>query len=162
MPQKTTHGKAGSLRLKPSDMVTIDEFKPWWIRCSKCSQLAYMMPMWREMKGECKCPSCGGVYKLSFDREYDRRFPSLPLWLKADFRGNVFWALNAEHLQLLERVIPLPIARKADLQRKALVFDNSNAVQSAIVDFISQEPARFAQTNCAPPKHNPSGTSGPP
>ena len=105
MPQKTTHGKAGPLRLKPSDMVTINEFKPWWIRCSKCSQLAYVMPMWREMKGECKCPSCGGVYKISFDREYDRRFPSLPLWLKADFRGNVFWALNAEHLQLLERVI---------------------------------------------------------
>ncbi len=105
MPQKTTHGKAGPLRLKPSDMVTIDEFKPWWIRCSKCSQLAYMMPMQPETEGECKCPSCGGVYKISFDREYDRKFPSLPMWLKADFRGNVFWALNAEHLELLDRVI---------------------------------------------------------
>ena len=105
MPQKATNGKAGPLRLKPSDMVTIDEFKPWWIRCSKCSQLAYMMPMQPETEGECKCPSCGGIYKISFDPEYDRRFPSLPLWLKADFRGNVFWALNAEHLQLLERVI---------------------------------------------------------
>jgi len=105
MPKKTTQGKAGPLRLQSSDMVTIDEFKPWWIRCLKCAQLAYMMPMWREMNGECKCPSCGGVYKLLFDREYGRRFPSLPLWLKADFRGNVFWALNVEHLQLLERVI---------------------------------------------------------
>jgi hypothetical protein len=105
MAQKTTHGKASPLRLNPSDMVRIDEFKPWWIRCSKCSQLAYMMPMEPETKGECKCPSCGGVYKISFDREFDWKFPSLPLWLKADFRGNIFWALNAEHLELLERVI---------------------------------------------------------
>jgi hypothetical protein len=64
-----------------------------------------MMPRWDKMEDECKCRSCGGLYKTSFDPEYDRRFPSLPLWLKADFRGNVFWALNGEHLDLLERVI---------------------------------------------------------
>jgi|SRR6266481_3798408 len=105
MPQKTTQGKAGPIRLAPEDMVKVDQFKPWWIRCSKCSRLAYMMPRWREREGECKCGSCGGIYEIPFDAEYNRIFPNLPLWLKSDFRKRVFWALNAEHLELLERVI---------------------------------------------------------
>jgi len=105
MPHNSTAGKSGPLRLKDSDIVKIDEFNPWWIRCLNCSQLAYLTPIWGEMKGECICHSCGGVYRIPFENEYDRRFPALPLWLKAGFRKNVFWALNAEHLQVLERII---------------------------------------------------------
>jgi hypothetical protein len=30
---------------------------------------------------------------------------SLPLWLKADFRGNIFWAVNGDHLLFLEYLI---------------------------------------------------------
>lgn len=122
MPQKTTQGKAGPIRLAREDVVKIVEFKPWWIRCLKCSRLACMMPRWRESKGDCKCGSCGGVYKIPFDTEYDRIFPNLPLWLKADFRGKVFWALNAEHLELLERVIRSTLRERPVMGGRRLSF----------------------------------------
>ena len=104
MKRTKSSAKTGPLRLTHQDLATVD-IQRWWIRCSKCSQLAYMTPNWAKMEGECKCIACGGVYKLQFDPEYKRRFSSLPLWLKSDFRGNIFWALNGEHLQLLERII---------------------------------------------------------
>jgi len=105
MKHTNNFGEAGPLRLTRQDVATVNDFQPWWIRCSKCSRPAYMRPNWEKMTGECKCGSCGGVYSLQFNPEYERTFSSLPLWLKADFRGNVFWALNGEHLRLLERVI---------------------------------------------------------
>ena len=104
MKETKSSRKTAPLRLTRKDLATINDFKRWWIRCSKCSRLAYMTPNWEEMEGECKCGACGGMYSIQFDPEYDRRFSRLPLWLRASFRGNIFWALNGEHLELLERI----------------------------------------------------------
>jgi hypothetical protein len=64
-----------------------------------------MTPRWPESKGECKCGNCGAVYFVLLSADYRRLYIELPLWLRADFRGEVFWALNGEHLAHLERVI---------------------------------------------------------
>jgi len=92
-------------RLQVEDITRISKFVPWWVQCVKCSHQAYMTPNWKTRNGQCKCVNCGAVYRVEFSTEYSRLFTDLPLWLKADFRGNVFWALNGEHLNQLERII---------------------------------------------------------
>ena len=92
-------------RLTLKDVVRLDTFTPVWIRCAKCSQLAYMTPRWLEKSGDCKCGNCGGIYTLSLDSDSATRYVKLPLWLKANFRRYVFWAVNGDHLDHLERVI---------------------------------------------------------
>src|SRR5262249_1943179 len=92
-------------RLATRDVVRVQAFIPLWLRCSRCSDLAYMTPQWPERKAECKCSNCGAVYSISLSADYSRLYIELPLWLKADFRSEVFWALNGEHLAHLERVI---------------------------------------------------------
>lgn len=122
MKQTKSSWKIAPLRLTRQDLATVNDFQRWWIRCSKCSQLAYMTPNWAEMEGECKCGACGGVYSIQFNPEYNRRFSSLPLWLKADFRGNIFWALNGEHLELLERVIRATLRERPVMLGRRLSF----------------------------------------
>lgn len=122
MQHKRNIARTRPVRLTHHDVVKVDEFRPWWIRCSKCSRLAYLTPRWEKMKGECKCGVCGGMYSLPFSPEYERRFSSLPLWLKADFRGNVFWALNGEHLQLLDRVIRSTLRERPVMLGRRLSF----------------------------------------
>lgn len=120
--QTKSSRKTAPLRLTRQDLATVNDFQRWWVRCSKCSQLAYMTPNWGEMQGECKCGSCGGVYSIRFNPEYGRRFSSLPLWLRADFRGNIFWALNGEHLELLERVIRSTLRERPVMLGRRLSF----------------------------------------
>jgi hypothetical protein len=91
--------------LAASDVVRVDTFTPWWVKCSRCSGLAHMTPNWPQRKGESKCVHCGAVYSVSFSDDYRRLHLDLPLWFKADFRDEVFWALNGAHLAHLERVI---------------------------------------------------------
>lgn len=122
MKQTKSSRKTAPLRLTRQDLATVNDFQRWWVRCSKCSRLAYMTPNWDKMEGECKCGECGGVYSVQFSHEYERRFSSLPLWLKADFRGNVFWALNREHLQLLERVIRSTLRERPVMLGRRLSF----------------------------------------
>ena len=92
-------------RLAASDVVRVDAFTPWWVKCSRCSAVAHMTPRWSERKGECKCVHCGAVYSVPLSADYRRLYLELPLWFRADFRDEVFWALNGEHLDHSERVI---------------------------------------------------------
>lgn len=114
--------KTKPVRLTRKDITTVNDFQPWWICCSNCSRLAYMTPNWERMEGTCKCGACGRVYSLPFNTEYERRFSSLPLWLKADFKGNVFWALNGDHLQVLERVIRATLRERPVMLGRRLSF----------------------------------------
>lgn len=45
------------------------------------------------------------LYSIPLSADYDRLYLDLPLWFRADFREEIFWALNGEHLAHLERVI---------------------------------------------------------
>jgi hypothetical protein len=38
-------------------------------------------------------------------KDYSRSFVEIPFWLNANFRGEVLWAVNGEHLYDLEEVI---------------------------------------------------------
>lgn len=154
MKHREQSGKTGPQRLTRRDLATVDDFKRWWIRCSKCSRLAYMTPNWKQMEGECKCGACGGVYSLKFNPEYDRRFSSLALWLKADFRGNIFWALNGEHLQLLERVNSLHSQETPGNAWKALVLYHADAIQSPVLDLIREKSAGFTKADCTSNSHD--------
>jgi len=46
----------------------------------------------------------------------------LPLWLREDFRGEVFWALNGEHLAHLERVIRATLRERPVFGRESPKF----------------------------------------
>lgn len=92
-------------RLAATDVVRVDVFTPWWVKCSRCSGLAHMTPSWSERKGESKCIHCGAVYFVPLSDDYRRLYVDLPLWFRADFREEIFWALNGDHLAHLERVI---------------------------------------------------------
>jgi len=100
-------------RLDSADIAIVSQFVPWWIRCDKCAQMAKLWPHGKEGFGECKCERCGAIYRIPFKGRYPlEKIPGLPLWLKAEFRKHLFWAVNGDHLQLLERVI------QADLRER--------------------------------------------
>jgi hypothetical protein len=105
-----------SNRLALKDVVRVDTFKPVWVSCSRCSELAYMTQRWPEGTGECKCLGCGAIYSLSLGQNYATRYLKLPLWLKANFRGHIFWAANGDHLDHLERVIQAELRERPVIQ----------------------------------------------
>lgn len=51
-----------------------------------------------------------------------RQYSDLPLWLKTDFRGKVFWAFNGEHLDFLERVIRSTLRERPVMRGRRLAF----------------------------------------
>jgi hypothetical protein len=56
------------------------------------------------------------------EKSSDEDIPDLPLWLKADFRGNVFWALNGDHLDFLERAIRSTLRERPVMSGRRLPF----------------------------------------
>ena len=119
------------MRLELEDVSTVRQYSPIWVRCSKCSDLAHMTADWAKSKGECKCIACGAIYTFSiflpegFERsrkEWLRRYSDLPLWLKANFRSNVFWAFNGEHLDFLEHVIRSTLRERPVMSGRRLAF----------------------------------------
>jgi hypothetical protein len=92
-------------RLATRDVVRLQTFTPWWVKCSRCLGLAYMTPRWADGKAECKCGHCGAIYSVPLSLDDGRLYIELPFWFKANFRGEVFWAVNGEHLDHLKRVI---------------------------------------------------------
>lgn len=82
------------------------------VNCKECSSIATANADWSKRTGQCKCDSCGAVYQIPIAQDYARQFVDLPLWLKADFRGNVFWAVNGEHLDFLEEVVAATLGEK--------------------------------------------------
>jgi hypothetical protein len=66
--------------------------------------------------GECTCLACGAIYNLSLGQNYATRYLNLPLWLKANFRGHTFWAVNGDHLDHLERVIHAELRERPVIQ----------------------------------------------
>jgi hypothetical protein len=103
-------------RLGLKDVARVDTFEPVWVSCSRCSQLAYMTPTWPERTGECRCPGCGAIYSLALGWGCATRYLKLPLWFRANFRGHVFWAVNADHLDLLERVTRAKLRERPMIQ----------------------------------------------
>ena len=122
MQRKESAQPSGPRRLAPADILTIDAFTPWQIRCEKCSELAYLQPRWNEMRGDCRCGACGATYFVAFSSDFSRRFIEAPLWLKANFRRHVFWALNVAHLEQLERVISCSLRERPIVRSRRQKF----------------------------------------
>ena len=112
-------------RLPTNPIRRIGEFAPWWIKCRDCGDLAVMSPDWGKRSGECKCKNCGALYKIPINRNYARQVVDLPLWLKASFRENVFWAVNGEHLDYLEQVVGAILRERPILNGKRESFTTS-------------------------------------
>lgn len=84
------------------------------VRCPKCKHCASVrsredvagsMPSRTLLR--CSCTECTHQWRieLSGDIPGDPSNPEIPLWLQTRCRGNILWALNAEHLDDLEHLI---------------------------------------------------------
>lgn len=103
-----------SRRLALSDVKRLRDFAPWCLECKNCSRIALMVTNWTDLRGECRCSACGVQYSIRID-EFVSTISSLPLWFKKNFRSHVFWALNEEHLNYLEKVIAMPLRERPKL-----------------------------------------------
>ena len=90
----------------------IHDFEPLWVKCKECESLATASANWGKRTGQCQCHSCGAIYQIPIAKEYARQMVDLPLWLKADFRGKVLWAVNGEHLDYLEEIVGATLREK--------------------------------------------------
>ncbi|MBK9983259.1 MAG: hypothetical protein IPP15_12795 [Saprospiraceae bacterium] len=85
------------------------------VKCRVChqsiSRSAEVTGEWAKLK--VKCDECGDEceYEAKISRHYmhhglmcDSVF-GLPLWLQKEFRSDLFWAFNYEHLSLLEQYV---------------------------------------------------------
>ena len=64
-----------------------------------------LVPEVGKLVGQSSCTTCGAIYSTVLNQEYRRRMLELPLWFRSDFRGEVFWAVNGDHLLFLEGLI---------------------------------------------------------
>lgn len=97
----------------PTDTIRrINDFAPLWVKCRECSSIAIANANWSNRACQCKCESCGAIYQISITQDYARQFIELPLWLKADFRGKVLWAVNGEHLDFMEEIVAATLREK--------------------------------------------------
>jgi hypothetical protein len=104
------HSKAK--RLPTNRVRRINDFVPLWVKCRECNSIATANTDSSNRTCQCKCESCGAIYQIPFAQEHTRQFVDLPLWLKANFRGEVFWAVNGEHLDFLEEVVAATLREK--------------------------------------------------
>jgi hypothetical protein len=66
----------------------------------------------------CRCLNCGYNSKKEFDSiEFSgtEKFYNYKLFLFTNFKGEVFWAYNMEHLNFLERYIEAKIRERGNL-----------------------------------------------
>lgn len=106
-------------RLKLDDVARMQQFTPVCVKCEKCGQAAEMWPDWAERVGQCKCKECGALYRIACP-ESPERIAELPLWFKASFRKNVFWALNSDHIDYLEKIVRMSLRERPKGTRKDL------------------------------------------
>jgi len=99
-------------RLPTGSIRRINDFVPLWVRCRECDSLATANADWSNRICQCRFESCGAIYKIPVAKEYRRQFVELPLWLRANFRGKMFWAVNGEHLDFLEQVVAATLREK--------------------------------------------------
>src|SRR5437660_5803764 len=106
-----THAPKGE-RLPTDSVHPINDFAPLWVKCKECNSLATADVDWSNRTCQCKCESCGAIYQIPIVKDYRRQFVELPLWLKMNFRGKMFWAVNGEHPDFLEQVIAATLREK--------------------------------------------------
>ncbi len=113
--------------------------------CPKCGEL-FQLDLYdlerKEEKVKVTCASCRDVqfYELkyteyrvlsqSFGAGKDSYF-GCELWLKTDFRGNLLWAFNAEHLAYLKKYIHAKLRERNDRQGFTLVEKLPQFIKSA-------------------------------
>jgi len=107
-------------RLPTNSIHRLAEFAPWWVKCRDCSNLAVISPNEGEQTSECKCKNCGALYRIPINRNDASQIARLSLWLKANFRGNVLWAVNGDHLDYLAQVIGATLRERPILGRRRL------------------------------------------
>src|SRR5579859_966825 len=97
--------KALRHRISKKMIVRLGDFSPWWVVCKQCRDQALLVPEVGKLLAQCSCTMCGAIYAIALNENYRRRMLDLPLWLRSDFRGEVFWAVNGDHLLFLEGII---------------------------------------------------------
>src|SRR5256885_3187438 len=92
-------------RISKKTIVRLGDFAPWWVGCKQCQERALLVAEAGKLMARCSCTACGALYSIELSQDYPRRMLELPLWFRSDFRGEVFWAVNGDHLLFLEEII---------------------------------------------------------
>ncbi len=90
------------------------------VTCSNCRDVQVYEPKYMEYR----------VLSQSFGEGKDGYF-GCELWLQTDFRGNVLWANNREHLDYLKRYIQARLRERNDRQGFTLVEKLPQFIKSA-------------------------------
>src|SRR5229473_3127273 len=102
---KPTTRASSPQRISKRTIVRLENFSPLWVVCKQCQDRALLVPETGRLLAQCSCTKCGAIYSIALIDNYRRRMVQLPLWLKNDFRGELFWAVNGDHLLFLEGII---------------------------------------------------------
>ncbi len=90
------------------------------VTCSNCRDVQVYEPIYMEYR----------VISQGFGAGKDNFF-GCELWLQTDFRGNVFWANNAEHLAYLKKYIQAKIRERNNRKGFTLVEKLPTFIKSA-------------------------------
>lgn len=126
------------------------------VKCRDCHHQLFRSVAWdgKWQKLAMKCENCGDecAYEAHISRQYfdkgqktDPVF-GLPLWLQDDFRGELFWAYNYEHLETLQHYIAAKL-RERGISPRNTIRKNS-AMLSRLPGFIKQAKNREGLLKC--------------
>ena len=114
------------------------------VKCRECHHLLTRRTevdgQWKKLK--MKCENCGDEceYEASLSRHCmhdglmcDTVF-GLPLWLQKEFRDELFWAFNYEHLEMLEDYVKAKL-RERGISPRNTIRKNSS-MMSRLPEFI--------------------------
>ena len=108
-------------RFQDENLVLSDFYKEVWIECPVCAKKAIAKSDFEAKTARLFCLHCG-FYKVTsvlLDTNATIEmaahiFFDAPLWLKASFKSEVFYACNDRHLEYLERYITATLREHKD------------------------------------------------
>jgi hypothetical protein len=122
------------------------------VKCRECHEPLRRSAPWdgKWKKLAMHCEACGDTCEyeaqISFHAQHEGRMTDpvfgLSLWLQKEFRGDLFWAYNYEHLEILRRYIGAKL-RERGIEPRNTIRKNS-AMLSRLPVFIKKAGNREA------------------
>ena len=116
------------------------------VKCREChAQITHSAPwngVWKKLGT--RCPECDDVceYEAHISRHYMHKglmtdsVYGLPLWLQKTFRGDLFWAFNYEHLEVIHQYVAANLRERGISPRNTI--KKSSAMVARLPSFVTK------------------------